>query len=57
MLAWDIHGTLDGWVVTYDGQPVAEWPDFKSATAGYHLARRALLLLDATLAKTPKEAR
>lgn len=53
MAAWDLHATVDGWVLKFGRGVVAEFRNFKDASAGYRLARRALLMLDATLAAKP----
>jgi hypothetical protein len=51
----DLHGTLDGFAVTYCGQQVAEWPTLTGAARGLALAKQALVMLAETLAK--KEVR
>lgn len=46
----DLHGHLDGYVITFDGQDVAVFPSFLAAATGLRTARQALAMLAATLA-------
>jgi hypothetical protein len=52
---WNLHAGLDGWVVRFHGEIVAEAPDFDEARATYNRLRAhaamALESLNHTLAQ------
>ncbi len=53
---FDLHGCLDGFVVTYRGRELCTWPTLTGAARGMTLAKEALAMLETCLAKARKDA-